>query len=114
MAFSFGAKIPTGSRMVVITTQKVDTAVYTVTSGRRFHPESVIVTNLSAQSRFYLFDATSSVSTKRLDILVKAQTTVAIKEDELRGGQVGDYISGVVGAAEDTDGLLVRVGGYEY
>ena len=114
MAFSYGAKIATGSRMVDIAGQQLDTAVYTVTSGRRFHPESVIVTNLSSQSRFYLFDATSSVSTKRLDILVKAQTTVTIKEDELRGGQVGDYISGVVGAAEDESGLLVRVGGYEY
>ncbi len=114
MAWSHGAVIPVGSRMVDIAGRKIDTAVYTVTSGRRFHPESVIVTTLSSQSRFYLFDATSSVSTKRLDILVKAQTTLALREDELRGGPLGDYVSGVVGAAEDESGLLVRVGGYEW
>lgn len=112
--WSFGARIPAGRGPIAIAAQNVDTEVYQVTSGRRFHAESIVVTNLSSQSRFYLFDATSAVSTKRLDILVKAQTTLAIREDELRGGPQMDYVSGVVAAAEDESGLLVRVGGFEY
>lgn len=114
MSWSYGAQIPAGRSPQAVPASGTTTLIYQVTSGRRFHLESVTVNNLSSQSRFYLFDALSATSTKRLDIIVKAQTTLAIKEDELRGGPQNDYISGVVAGAESESGLIVQLGGFEY
>lgn len=114
MSWSYGARIRAGRGPITVDASGTDTTIYQNTSGRRFHAESIIVTNLSSQSRFYLFDAESAASTKRLDILVKAQTTLALREEELRGGPQQDFVSGVVAGAESESGLIVSVGGYEY
>lgn len=102
--------IEAGERLTLDTTESART-VYTVTSGRKFKPTTIICTNFSADARVSIYDDTSDESTRIIELVVGAVKTEVLGPDELIG--IREVLSSVV-ARTSISGLFMHIGGYEY
>lgn len=98
-----------GERGELTTTQSAQ-LIYQVTPSRKAKLGSVIATNFSATSILSIYDCTSTVSNRILELVVGDQTSVILAPEELIG--VKEALSGFVAKAT-VSGMFLHLGGYE-
>jgi hypothetical protein len=104
------AKIAAGRGQILDGTASA-TLIYQVTEGRKFSPESIVITNFSGQTRVTIYDGVSNKSYIKQDLIAPPEKTTVLDEKMLRGIE---FISGVVVNVHATSGVFVHVGGFEW
>lgn len=98
-----------GERYGLSTTESAE-EVYQVAASRKAKLGTVIITNFSATAIVSIYDATSTVSNRILELVVPDQQTTILGPEELIG--VKQAISSFVAKAT-ISGVFVHLGGYE-
>lgn len=104
--------IEVGSPYPVTLTNNVSNyTIYNVTEGRKFKPATIIVTNQSANATVTIFDSSSSLSNRIIQLIIGAEKTEILGPEDLIG--IKEAISSIeVGST--ISGVVVHIGGFEY
>ena len=105
-AIEVGSPYPT-----TLTNNVSNYSIYAVTEGRKLKLATIIVTNQSANATITMFDSSSSLSNRIIQLLIGAEKTEILGPEDLIG--VKEAISSVV-IGSTISGVVVHVGGYEY
>jgi len=107
---TFAPGIEVGERGT-ITNNNSAHLIYQVTEGRKLKLANLIVTNFSANATVALYDNSSTLSNRIIELIIGAEKTEILGPEDLIGAK--EAISGVV-VASSISGVIVHVGGYEY
>jgi len=107
---TFAPGIEVGERGT-ITNNNSAHLIYQVTEGRKLKLATVLVTNFSANANVALYDSSSTLSNRIIELIIGAEKTEVLGPDELVGAK--EAVSGIV-VASSVSGVFIHVGGFEY
>lgn len=109
---SIGPQVPAlevGERGELSTSRSAQ-EIYQVTAGRKLKLTNIIITNYSATAKVGIYDSTSTVSNRILELVVGAERSVILGPEDLIG--VKEVISSIV-ANSTISGTFLAIGGFE-
>jgi len=105
-AIEVGAPYP-----VTLTNNVSNYTIYNITAGRKLKLATIIATNKSSNATITVFDSSSTLSNRIIQLVIGAEKSEILGPEDLIG--VKEAISSIV-IGSTVSGVVVHVGGFEY